>query len=429
MCGARCRSPSGSAGSAESRSAPVWSGRSRPFCGTITSNEERGRGMRGFSLVSLSILLVGCGAVRDAFTPRAEVVARANDQALSVERLAAWTSTSKQVPLEALAFNRVSHVWVDYALFAEALATERNLHDSATTIASMWPIVSQLKWERFHQRLTAHSDLNAKQLDSAYQSGQLRIFQHILIQVPSNAAATVDSQKRKQAEQVLVRARTAGPRFGQLAKQYSPDNGSKVQGGSLGLSSCRAFVPACPEAPRRPEPARRLAQALPQAGDAQINQFLKAVAQRDLLIREADSAKVGLTPDDWQQVRTQYDSAITLLSSILSITPTALHDSAGGRTPDARVKFAMARVDDYMGRVLQGRVRFFPMPPFLGETLRDRARWSVDEAGVRPPLERAQEIRLASDSTRGAGPGQGPGPRMTPAPGPAPIDTTHRRTS
>ena len=147
-----------------------------------------------------------------------------------------------------------------------------------------------------------------------------------------------------------------------------------------------------------------------------------------MLIREADSAKVGLTPEDWQHVRTQYDSAITLLSSILSITPTALHDSAGGGAPETRVKLAMARVDDYMDRVLQGRVRFFPAPPFLGETLRDRARWSVDEAGVRRALERAQEIRLASDSTRGGVPGQGGGPRMTPAPGPAPIDTTHRRT-
>src|SRR5436309_14691436 len=121
MCGARCRFPSGSAGSAESRSAPVWSGRSRPFCGTITINEERGRGMRGFSLVVLSILLVGCGAMRDAFTPRAEVVARANDHALSVERLVAWTSGSIQVPLDALAFNRVSDVLVDYEWLAKQL--------------------------------------------------------------------------------------------------------------------------------------------------------------------------------------------------------------------------------------------------------------------------------------------------------------------
>jgi len=486
--------------------------------------------MRGFSLVLLSALLAGCGAVRDAFTTRAEVVARANDQALSVERLAAWTSTSKQVPLEALAFNRVSHVWVDYALFAEALATGQNLHDSAMTVASMWPVVSQMKWERFHERLTAHNDLTPQQLDSAYQLGQLRMFQHILIQVPPNAAATVDSQKRKQAEQVLARARTAGPRFGQLAKQYSQDNGSKGQGGSLGVSARGQFVPAFEAAAwglepggvssvvkspfgyhiiRRPplaevqdsfrigvqqrfashadsmfldslaikrqlKPVSRapsyvraavqdpdaargssrvlvkyrggalrvrdlirwlsaldpsLAQALPQATDEQITQFLKAITQRDLLIREADSAKIGLTPEDWQQVRTQYDSAITLLSSILSITPTALHDSAGGATSEARVKFAMTRVDDYMDRVLQGRVRFFPVPPFLGETLRDRARWNVDEAGVRRALERAQEIRLAADSTRGAAPGQGGSPRMMPAPGPAPIDTAHRRSS
>jgi parvulin-like peptidyl-prolyl cis-trans isomerase-like protein len=484
--------------------------------------------MRGLSLVSLSVLLVGCGALRDAFTPRAEVVARANDQALSVERLAAWTSTSKQVPLEALAFNRVSHVWVDYALFAEALASGQNLHDSATAIASMWPIVSQIKWEHFHDRLTAHSDLTPQQLDSAYQSGQLRMFQHILIQVPANAAATVDAQKRKQAEHVLAQARTAGPRFGQLAKQYSQDNSSKVQGGSLGVSARGQFVPAFEEAAwklepgavsavvkspfgyhiiRRPplaevadsfragveqrvtshtdslfldslattrqlQPVSRaatyvrtavqdpdasrsssrvlveyrggalrvrdlirwlsaldpgLAQALPQATDDQISQFLKAITQRDLLIREADSAKVGLTPDDWQQVRTQYDSAITRLGSILSITPAALRDSAGGQTQEARVKFAIARVNDYMDRVLQGRVRFFPVPAFLGETLRDRARWGVDEAGVRRALERAQEIRLAADSTRGSPPGGSP--RMMPAPGPAPIDTAHRRTS
>ena len=485
--------------------------------------------MRGLSLVLLAVLVAGCGALRDAFTPRAEVVARANDQSLSVERLAGWTSTSKQVPLEALAFNRVSHVWVDYALFAQALATGQNLHDSAMTAAAMWPVVSQIKWEHFHDRLAAHFDLTAQQLDSAYQSGQLRMFQHILIQVPANSAPAVDAQKRKQAEQVLARARTAGRGFGALAKQYSQDNGSKVQGGSLGVSARGQFVPAFEEAAWQLEPgavsgvvkspfgyhiirrpplaevadsfragveqrvashadsafldslaikrnlkvvgraasyvraaaqdpdaARKsgrvlvqyrggalrerdlirwlsaldpsLAQALPQATDEQITQFLKAITQRDLLIREADSAKVGLTPDDWQQVRTQYDSAITLLSSILSITPVALRDSAGGQTQEARVKFAIARVDDYMDRVLQGRVRFVPVPAFLGESLRDRATWSVDEAGVRRALERAQEIRLAADSARGTAPGQGT-PRMMPAPGPAPIDTTHRRTS
>jgi hypothetical protein len=163
----------------------------------------------------------------------------------------------------------------------------------------------------------------------------------------------------------------------------------------------------------------QIAQALPQATDEQINQFLKAITQRDLLIAQADSAKVTLTPEDWAQVRAEHDSALALLGSILSITPQLLRDSAS--TTEERTTLAMARVNDYVDRVVQGRTRYFPVPPFLSEALRAEARWSVDEAGVRRALERAQEIRSSADSGRASG-----APRMTPAPGPAPIDTTRR---
>src|SRR5687768_9858310 len=118
---------------------------------------------------ALSLLgAMGCGALRDAFSPRAEVIARANDQTLTVERVADWAGSSKQVPLEALALSRLSHVWVDYALFAQALAAGKDLRDSATMTAAMWPVVSQLKWERFHDRLVSSSDMSAQQVDSAY---------------------------------------------------------------------------------------------------------------------------------------------------------------------------------------------------------------------------------------------------------------------
>jgi hypothetical protein len=165
----------------------------------------------------------------------------------------------------------------------------------------------------------------------------------------------------------------------------------------------------------------QIAQALPQASDDQIKQFLKAIAQRELLLEQADSAKVTLTDEDWKQLHAQHDSAITLLGSILNLSPELLRDSAA--TPEARTNLAMERVNDYLDRVLHGRARFFPVPPFLGETLREHARWNVDEAGVRRAVERAQEIRTSADSSSRAG----APPRMTPAPGPAPIDTTRRR--
>jgi len=81
--------------------------------------------MRRLSLVLLaltSLTLFGCDALRDAFSPRADVVARANDQTLTVDRLAGWAGESKQVPLDPLTLTRVSRYWVEYTLFAEALA-------------------------------------------------------------------------------------------------------------------------------------------------------------------------------------------------------------------------------------------------------------------------------------------------------------------
>lgn len=476
--------------------------------------------MRRTTLVLLAggglLTLVGCNAVRDAFSARAAIVARANDQTLSVDRVAGWAGSSKQVPLEPLPLSRLSHVWVEYALFAQALAAGKDLRDSATMAAAMWPVVSQLKWERFHDRLVADGDLTPQQVDSAYTAGQYRMFQHILIQLPPNSSADVDAQKRRRAEQLLPQARTAGGRFGQLASRYSDDPGSKVRGGSLGLSPRGQFVPAFEDAAwqlgpgevspvvkspfgyhiiRRPplaevrdtfrvriqdqtalhrdsiyldslsikrkiEPVGRapayvrtavqdldaarssnrvlvdyrggslrvrhlvrwvsamdpqVMQALPQATDDQIKQFLKAITQRDLVIQQADSAQVTLTAEDWEQVRAEHDSAIMMLGSILNLSPQMLRDSAA--TAAERTNIAMARVNDYLDRVLQGRARYFPIPPALAETLRDQAQWSVDEAGVRRALERAQEIRASADSSR---PGE---PRLTPAPGPAPIDT------
>jgi hypothetical protein len=470
----------------------------------------------------VALTLIGCDALRDAFSPRPEIVARANDQVLTVERMAEWAGTGKQVPLDPLALSRLAHVWVDYALLAQALAAGQDLRDSATMAASMWPLVSQLKWERFHDKITQSGKLTTPQVDSAYQAGQLRMFQHILFQVPPNANPTVEAQKRRQADQLLPQARGAGARFGQLAGRYSDDNGSKTQGGTLGVTARGQFVPAFEDAAwqlapggvsdvvkspfgyhiirrpplaevrdsfrvgleerlmfhgdslyldsltakRRIQPVNRAAamvraavqdldaartsrsvlvkyrggafrvrdlvrwlaaldpsvvQALPQASDDQINTFLKAIVQRQLLLEQADSAKITLTADDWQLLRAQHDSAMSMLGQILNLTPQMLRDSAA--TPEARLAFAMARVNDYMDRVVHGRARFFPVPPFLGEALRARGRWSVDEAGVRRALERAQQLRATADSARAPGV-----PRMTPAPGGPPIDTTRRRT-
>ena len=480
-----------------------------------------------FVLVAmLAPLLVGCTALRDAFSSRADVAARANDQSLTVERLAAWAGQSKQVPLDPLTLSRVSRYWVEYTLLADALASGKDLRDSATAAAVMWPVVSRLKWQHYREKLASAHTVTTQQVDSAYQAGQVRMFQHILFQVAppqetrdTAAERKLDAQKRRQAEQLLPQARTAGARFAQLASRYSDDPGSKVAGGSLGISTRGQFVPQFEEAAwqlapggvsavvktqfgyhiiRRPPLAEvrdsfrvglqeqlarendslhmdslnvqrkievvsraadyakaavqdvdasrsssrvlvkyrggaltvgdfvrwlgaldpQILQALPQAQNDQINQFLKSLAQQQLMLEQADSAKVALTADDWQHVRAEHDSTMLMIESFLNLTPQLLHDS-GGQSAEQRRAFATGRVNDYFERVFRGRARFFPLPAFLADTLLATAHWDVDEAGVRRAVERGQEIRADSTPASAA-------PRIQPAPGPAPIDTSRR---
>ncbi len=163
----------------------------------------------------------------------------------------------------------------------------------------------------------------------------------------------------------------------------------------------------------------QILSALPQANDEQINQFLKSLAQQQLMLELADSAKVALTAADWQRVRAEHDSTMLMITNILNLSPEMLRDSAG-KTADERVSFALGRVNDYFDRVFHGRARFYPLPAFLADTLLADARWDVDAAGVRRAVERGQEIR--SDSAQASN-----APRIAPAPGPAPIDTTRRQ--
>src|SRR6185437_10238691 len=70
---------------------------------------------------------------------------------------------------------------------------------------------------------------------------QVRV-RHILIKVPANADAKTVAAAQKKAEGILQQLQH-GANFADLAKQYSDDPGSKVQGGELGFIQHGATVP------------------------------------------------------------------------------------------------------------------------------------------------------------------------------------------
>jgi parvulin-like peptidyl-prolyl cis-trans isomerase-like protein len=473
-------------------------------------------------LIVVVLALAGCSALRDAFSAHPQFAGTAAGQTLTVERLANLVGHAQRIPIRPDVLTGLANIYLDYALFAAALGHGRDLHDSALVLAAEWPVVAQLKWERYHEQLLAsRGRLTPAQADSAYEAGTVRLFQHILIRIPQSAVPMVEQQKEKQAAGVLRQAAAQpGASFAQLARRYSEDPGSKVRGGYLPATPRGQFVPAFDSAAwtlppgamtgvvrtpfgfhliRRPPLAEvrdsfrvdlensrstrfdslyldslakqrqlklesgapaRMRQAVPQivsarsdrrtlatyrggtfqvkdlarwllaldpndvrgistASDAQLNQFLKVLAQREMLLVEVDKAGVQLTPGDWRQLRAEHDSGVARLEGLLGISPQMLKDSAA--TPAARVQLAMAHVDRYVDRaVAQGSAPFFPVPPFLAGALRQGEPWSLNEAGLARALESAQAIR-ARDTTGGGRAGSPPPTGLKPAPGPPPV--------
>lgn len=200
--------------------------------------------MRRLGLLLVVASLTACSALRDMFSAHAADAATAAGQSLTADRLAGLAVQVKGMPLQAPALSKLASVWVDYTLFATAVAEDRHLEDSASVLESMWPLVSQMMWDHFRERLLAgRTTFTPAQVDSAFNTGQLRAFQHILLQVPPNAPPATDAQKKAQIQSILQQANAAhGATFGALAHRYS-DDGSKESGGFLGVWPHGHFVP------------------------------------------------------------------------------------------------------------------------------------------------------------------------------------------
>jgi hypothetical protein len=201
--------------------------------------------MRRLGLAVVIVMAGACGALRDAFSAHPGVAASAAGQELSVERLATWVAAVKRVQPKAENFGALAAVYVDYMVFAAQLAKGRNLDDSLLVAQANWPTEAQRRWNLFHERLVqGRAHAAAAEVDSAYAAGTVRLFQHVLIQVPASASPAVVAEKRATITRLLPQATLReGTNFAAVAQRYSEDPGSKAGGGYLSVSGRGQFVP------------------------------------------------------------------------------------------------------------------------------------------------------------------------------------------
>ena len=146
--------------------------------------------------------------------------------------------------------------------------------------------------------------------------------------------------------------------------------------------------------------AQQLRQQIQSAPDSLLPNFVKAVVRNDMLLRQADSAKVTLDTAETNEIRRAFVGMVANTWSGLNISPNRLADSA--KTVAEKERLAAARVDNYLERLLTKDEQFIPVQPPLEAALHSKYDYKVNSAGIDRALERAQKIRAAADSAKAA---------------------------
>jgi peptidyl-prolyl cis-trans isomerase D len=458
--------------------------------------------IRATLVLTAATLLAGCDGFKEAMSAHQDVVARAGSQELSATRLGDLIGQS-QFPVSKDFAKSVADLWVNYQLLGRVAARNDTLTKSKAFDDAVWPIVARAKVQKWGERISSqfNTPSDVAQAETRYNQGEVLAARHILFQFQPGANPAAKDSLRRRAEEIRTQATPAN--FAQLASQYS-DDGSKAQGGALGVFQRGQMVPEFERGLLAIKPgeispivesqfgyhiilrqpfaevqaqvaqaaggqARQAAestymakleqsanvqlrgnaaataktvaqnirahrdddavmattskgdftagrfahwletipaqanvpQQLAQAPDSLVTQFIKQMVRSDLLLRQADSAKVGLDTAELAQLRTGFRDLVTASWTGLGIDPKTLADSA--KSVGERERLASARVDGYMERLLANNAQFVDVPAPLETVLRaESSDAQLNDAGLDRAVQRATQVRAKADSVRRA---------------------------
>lgn len=200
---------------------------------------------------------------------------------------------------------------------------------------------------------------------------------------------------------------------------------ASYKGGDLTVAEFLGWIETMP-------PQMQVSRQLPQLPDSVVRRFVSSIAEREVMLQKADSAKITLSAEDKTQLYGQFSQLVGMLEQQLGVDRKALADSA--KTAPERERLAANRVESYIDRILGGQAQPVPVPQPLATVLQSKYESSINSAGVDRSVERAQKIRATADSTRAANqpksqvplPGAAPSQPQPPAktvPAPAPQPT------
>ena len=186
------------------------------------------------------VLVTACEGLKEAMTAHVDVVARAEKQELSVQRLADLIGRS-QIPISKPVFEQVTDVWVNYQLLAKAASVGDSMTDTTLIDKVMKEAYSRSKIGRWMQQVQATWKVDTSNLEAAYNSSTDYLSaKHILFSFPPGQEQTGSDSVMKRAE--AIRRQVNDRNFAALAKQHSTDPSNKDSGGDLGVFPAAQMV-------------------------------------------------------------------------------------------------------------------------------------------------------------------------------------------
>ena len=175
-----------------------------------------------------------------------------------------------------------------------------------------------------------------------------------------------------------------------------------------------------------------LGKRLQTAPDSVVLAFAKNVLRNELVLHQADSAKIELMPEETKELHTRFTEVVLQSWDQLGLNPKSLADSA--KTVSAREKLASTRADAYLDKLMNQQAGFVQVPPPLEMMMKEKYSVSINNAAMDKAVTASVAIKAKADSLRAKNapptevpmggmqmPQKGaPAPATAPAPAPAP---------
>lgn len=188
-----------------------------------------------------SLSLAGCEGLKEAFSPKANVVATVESRKLETDKLVEMLGKvpGGQVPPDGVSF--VANLWVDLNLFTAARINGTLAGDSAAFTRVMWPQILQGRIQAWQDTLAGRRPKPTEaSADSTYAAGQARVFQHIIV-TPAGTKASDTAAAKAKISGLLAQIRR-GSDFGAIAASTNAD-ASRQDQGYLPVGPKGQFVP------------------------------------------------------------------------------------------------------------------------------------------------------------------------------------------